>query len=350
MLHSKSIIAIPPGATIREQLEIRSMSQKEFAQRMDMSQKHISHLINGKVELTHETALRLESVLGIPAKFWNNMEALYREQEARALEELALEQDERIASQMPYAECAKLNWFEPTRKKTEKVYNLRKFFEVANLSVLDKMPIYGIAYRTAGVNASSNYAKMLWTQKALVEARALSTDPINISLLKDSLPQIRALTTLEPEIFCDKLGTLLANCGIALVFLPHIKGSFIHGATFEDGNHIVLGLTVRGKDADKFWFSLFHELGHILCGHITGNSKSEDDKELAADRFAQNTLIPSEQYNDFVEKNDYSTNEILYFASVVGIAPGIVVGRLQREKRIPFSWHHDLKLQYELSE
>ena len=73
---------------------------------------------------------------------------------------------------------------------------------------------------------------------------------------------------MNPEEFCPKLTSVLASCGVAIVFLPHIGGSFLHGATFYDKDKIVLGLTVRGKDADKFWFSLFHELGHILLGHL----------------------------------------------------------------------------------
>ena len=349
MLHSRSTIAIPPGATIREQLESRNMSQKEFAQRMDMSEKHISRLINGKVELTHETALRLELVLGIPANFWNNMEALYREQEARVHEELTLEQDEAVAAKMPYSECARLGWLQPTRNKSEKVHSLRRFFEVANLGVLEKMQIFGIAYRTAGANNKSDYAKAVWAQKARIEARSIRTDPINIKLLKESLPQIRAMTTLNPEVFCDKLADILARCGIALVFLPHIKGSFIHGATFADGNYIVLGLTVRGKYADMFWFSLFHELGHIICGHITDN-KDDDSNENEADNFAQSALIPSEKYDDFIGRKNFNKTEILYFSNMIAIAPGIVLGRLQKENRIPYSWHHDLKIRYEYSE
>ena len=79
MLRSRSVIATPPGATIKEQLVERGMSQKEFAARMDMSEKHISKLINGEVQLTPETAVRLEMVLGVPAKFWNNLEAIYRD-------------------------------------------------------------------------------------------------------------------------------------------------------------------------------------------------------------------------------------------------------------------------------
>ena len=79
MVRSRNYIATPPGATIKEQLVDRGMSQKEFADRMGMSQKHISHLINGEVQLTPDMALRLEMVLGVPTQFWNNLEAVYRE-------------------------------------------------------------------------------------------------------------------------------------------------------------------------------------------------------------------------------------------------------------------------------
>ncbi len=78
-MKSRSYIATPPGATIKEQIVDRGMSQKEFAARMDMSEKHISKLINGEVLLTSEMAMRLEMVLGLPAHFWNNLESIYRE-------------------------------------------------------------------------------------------------------------------------------------------------------------------------------------------------------------------------------------------------------------------------------
>ena len=79
MVRSRNYIATPPGATIKEQLNDRGISQKEFATRMDMSEKHISKLVNGDMQLVPETAVKLEMVLGVPAKFWNNLETIYRE-------------------------------------------------------------------------------------------------------------------------------------------------------------------------------------------------------------------------------------------------------------------------------
>lgn len=87
MVRSRSIIATPPGATIKEQLIDRGMSQKEFAERMDMSEKHISKLINGEVQLTPDVAVRLEMVLGIPAHFWSKLESIYRDKLVRAIAE-----------------------------------------------------------------------------------------------------------------------------------------------------------------------------------------------------------------------------------------------------------------------
>ena len=89
--NSETYIAIPPGETIKEQLEDRDMSQKEFARRMDLSEKHVSRLLNGKVGLTHDTALKLESVLGIKAEFWNNLENRYREKLALVKSENEME-------------------------------------------------------------------------------------------------------------------------------------------------------------------------------------------------------------------------------------------------------------------
>ena len=93
MIRSRSVIATPPGATIREQLMDRGMNQKEFAERMDMSEKHISRLINGDVQLTPDMAVRLEMVLGVPAQFWSKLESIYREKLAKANMENEMEAD-----------------------------------------------------------------------------------------------------------------------------------------------------------------------------------------------------------------------------------------------------------------
>jgi HTH-type transcriptional regulator/antitoxin HigA len=350
MLHSANAVAIAPGETLREQLEIRGMSQKEFAARIGMTEKHISHLINGKVELTKDVALRLEFVLGLPAHFWNNLEAIYREQLVRVKAELDDEQDEEIARKMPYSKMASLGWIERTRNIKEKVHNLRSFFEVASLGFLEKLCVPGIAYRTAGTSVTSDYSLAAWSQKARVEARKFTQKPINIERLKGYLPKIRSLTLKEPEIFCQELTSLLADCGVAIVFLPHINGSFIHGASFVDGKHIVVALTVRGKYADKFWFSLFHELDHIIEGHINNPCGASDEQESHANQFACDMLIPPYEYGNFIKQTDQNERTITSFAQKISIDVGIVLGRLQKDNIVPYNRYNHLKTLYQIDE
>lgn len=349
MLYSKNTVAIPPGETIREQLEDRGMNQREFALRMGISEKHISHLINGKVELTSDMAIRLETVLGLPAAYWNNLEAIYREKLARVKAELEMERDCEIVRNFPYSKVAALGWVPTTRKNEEKVKYLRSFFEVAHLEVLESLRVPGIAFRKMGENEKSDYALAMWAQKARLEARKANPEPINIKKLISIIPKIRDLTVKNAEIFCVELREVLLSCGIVIVFLPHIGGSFLHGASFVDGNHIVLGLTVRGKDADRFWFSLFHELYHIIEGHIYNVNGTGEKEEKSADEFARDTLIPPEAYEYFLSIYGYDEKEnIVKFAKLINIAPGIVLGRMQKEHLIPYNRYSELKIKYEI--
>lgn len=349
MVRSRSFIATPPGATIKEQLNDREMSQKEFAARMDMSEKHISKLINGEVQLTPEVAVRLEVVLGVPAKFWNNLEAIYREKLIKVEAENAMEADEALAKQLPYNEMTKFGWVPETRESKEKVINLRRYFEVVELSLLENTQITRIACRRLAVTEKGDFALMAWAQKAKLEARNIQTAPIDIKGLINAIPQIREMTVMKPKEFCPKIKSVLADCGIALVFLPHLKGSFLQGASFMDGGKIVVGLTARGKDADKFWFSLFHELAHIILGHIGQVNGTTEADEIVADAWARDTLIPMEIFDDFRDKSNYSATSICRFAKQQGIAPGIVVGRLQNEGCIKHSMLNDLKEHYEIA-
>ena len=349
MVRSRSYIATPPGATIKEQLNERGMNQKEFAARMDMSEKHISKLINGEVQLTPDMAVRLEVVLGTPAKFWNSLEAIYREKLVKVKVENAMEADETLTKQLPYSEMAKYGWVPETRNVKEKVINLRKYFEVVELSLLENNQITRIACRRLAVTEKSDFALMAWAQEAKIIARNIRTAPINIKKLVSLIPEIRSMTIMKPKVFCPKIKSMLADCGIALVFLPHLSGSFLQGASFIDGNKIVVGLTARGKDADKFWFSLFHELAHIILGHIDQINGTTDEDENDANNWSSNTLISKDEYREFVGKGCFSAPSICRFAKQQGIAPGIIVGRLQKEEYIEHNMFNNLKEHYEIA-
>ncbi|MFR8664994.1 MAG: XRE family transcriptional regulator [Ruthenibacterium sp.] len=316
---------------------------------MELSEKHISRLINGEVKLTPDVACRLEMVLGLPAQFWNNLEAIYREKTAKAEAENAMEDDIDLAKKLPYKEMAQNGWVPMTSNSKEKVINLRKYFEVVHLGLLNNSSITRIACRRLSVTQKGDFALIAWAQKAKLEARKIDTEPINLKILTEKIPEIRKMTRMRAEEFCPKLIDELCHCGIALVFLPHIGGSFRHGATFIDGNKIVIGLTVRGKDADKFWFSLFHEIAHILYGHVNQAEGTSAFDEQTANEFARDTLISGSSFREFVRQKNFSKQAIKQFARSIGIDEGIVVGRLQKEGHIPYNWHNCLKTKYEIA-
>ena len=348
MTRSRTYIATPPGATIREQLIDRGMSQKEFAARMDMSEKHISKLINGDVQLTPDVALRLEIVLGIDAGFWTNLEAIYREKLSRAQAENSIDADIELAKNFPYNEMVKFEWIPRTNDSKKRVAYLRRYFEVVSLKTLDNNSISRIACRRLTITQKSDLALLAWVQKARIESRDIDTNLINIQKLISSISTIRQMTTQTPDVFCPELKNILSECGVALVVLPYIGGSLLQGASFKDGNKIVLGITLRSKDADRFWFSLFHELAHIILGHIGYIDGTTADDEQSADEWARDALIPRDEYCKFVDNHTYSDQSISLFADEVGIAPGIVVGRLQNDGKIKHSMHNQLKEQYEI--
>ena len=211
MIRSNTYIATPPGSTIKEQLEDRGMTQKEFAARLDMSEKHISKLINGEVILTAEMAVKLEMVLGIPASFWTNLESIYREKLIKIQQENDMETDKQIAKQFPYNEMVKLNWVEEAKSIEEKVINLRKFFEIVKLTLLTNNKLTRIACRRLNETTKSDYALIAWAQKAKLEARNHTVKKINLALLEKEIPKIRSMTIQSPDEFCNKLTQILSK-------------------------------------------------------------------------------------------------------------------------------------------
>ena len=78
MICNERFIAIPPSATILEQLKDRNMTQKQLGGFLELSDEKMSLLMKGKLELTQDIADQLEDALGIPSLFWLNLEGMYR--------------------------------------------------------------------------------------------------------------------------------------------------------------------------------------------------------------------------------------------------------------------------------
>ncbi len=351
-----SDLAIPPGEYLLEVIEEFGMPQSELARRMGRPIQAISEIIKGHKAITPETALQLEEVLGVPAHIWTGLESDY--QLARAREEFArqVELEAETVSRFPYAAMAKIGLVESTRNRIEKVKELRRFFGVASLQNLAEVRSYAPAFRQTNQGKVSHEALAAWLRAGELEARDIKTRTFSGSRLRALLPDLRALTLELPQRFEPRLMGMLAASGVALVLLPHLPKTYTNGATFWLGkDKAVLMMTIRGSWADIFWFSLFHELGHILLHdkrHVfleDGDPAPEwQQQEEEADNFARETLIPEAVYQRFLNETQRFTNAaIRRFAEEIGICPGIVTGRLQHDNRLPPTHHmHRSRLQW----
>lgn len=283
-MQSRVTIAIPPGETIKEMLEYRGIKQKEFAIRMDMSEKHISRLINGEVILTQETASKLEIVLGMKASFWLELESIYRQDLLKIKAELDMDEDIEFSMQFPYVDMAKNGWIPDTTNAIERVHNLCKFFEVLHLLLLQKMPLWPtVACKRLAVSENADIATIVWAQKARIEARRFHVDQIKLRQLKNNLKVVKDMC--NPDEWVDQVQKELQSYGVVLLLLPPVGDAYIQGVSFVDGPRIVIALnSTLSNDILKKNFA--HELAHIILGHINLKNGTELEHEEAADKWA----------------------------------------------------------------
>jgi HTH-type transcriptional regulator/antitoxin HigA len=347
-------IAIPPGELLAETLESLGMSQAELARRAGRPVQALNEIVRGSKEITPETALQLERVLGVPAHIWVRLEADYRCNLARLQDLKALEGEIPEAERYPYMEMAALGWVPRVKDLRQRALELMKFFRVSSLKNLElREP--AVAWRKSPRINASPEALLAWLMRGEREAEGIEAAPFNKSLLQASLGELRGLTRQEREEFSPRLVGLLARCGIVLVFERHLPRTGVQGATQWLGQKAVIQLSVRYKWSDIFWFSLFHEVGHLLLHHkgvfVNPQAGEKSPQEREADHFATNELIPSARYRSFVREADIrSSNAVIAFAKEVGVAPSIVVGRLQHDKQLPYSGLNGLRTRFEIVE
>jgi plasmid maintenance system antidote protein VapI len=327
------------------------MGQRALATRAGLSPKHINQIIQGVAPITHETAIRLEQVTGVPARMWNNLEVNYREQLARLEEKERLEQDIAWLKKIPTAELIKRGKIE---KHTDQVLLLKavlSFFGVADVEAWNNIWLSPtVAYRKSAVFRGQPEAMATWLRLGELEARAISCAPFDKSRFRAVLNEIRAITVERPEVFVPKMKDLCAGAGVTVVLVPAIRNAPVSGATrWLTPEKAMIQLSLRYKTNDQFWFTFFHEAGHILFGgkkevfidldHVTSK------EERVADNFAANHLIPPQRASEL--NGLKTTRAIEALSDSIGIAPGIVVGRLQHERIIGYNQFNGLKIRYQ---
>ncbi len=343
--------AVPPGETLLETMEHLELSRKELAQRMDCSVETVRQLVQGKASLNAETALKLEKITGIPGSFWNNAEANYRKRLARNKEQKAIHSQVDWVKQFSYAKMSALKFVPQTRNKEEQVRNLLRFFGVASPKQWksDYNQLQGAARESKSCKSELGDFSA-WLRAGEIKAGDIVSKPYSKKNFQKALQQIRRLTRENPNKIWPQIIQLCANAGVAVVIVPELPKTHVFGFTrWLTQRKALLQLSLRYKTNDMLWFTFFHEAAHIL---LHGKQKSfaecgvENPKEQEANQWAADFLISKQDWQRFLQsiQSHPSARAIQSFAEKIGVADGIVLGRLQhREKRIPKNRFNHLK-------
>lgn len=334
--------AVHPGRIIAEMVAREGMTQKGLCERMGISEKHLSQIINGEASITVETALLLENALGGTASFWTNLEKNYQETKARIERMSSIKKEVELLAKFPYNELAKRGYVDQTTNKEKKVENLWKFFGVNSLSFVSTTE--SVAFRKRDGADVKSEAIATWLRCGELESKKQNVSEYSESELKGLLGKIKTLSVKEPENFSEEIVSLLNEVGVALVYMAHFPGTGVSSAVRWIGDTPVIQLSLYYNWADIFWFNLYHELGHLLLHGKKEKFIEFDKKELApartkedeADEFARNELIPQKNYAEFLRTTPITKSMIAAFAGGLGIHSGIVAGRLCHEEKI--SW------------
>jgi len=333
---------IHPGETLNEILEDREMSQKELAIRSGVTEKHVSTIINGTKPISVAYAKKLEYAIGIDASFWINLQSNY-DKELLEFEEFNNISKEEIAILKPLKIIIeylnKINKINSEDNEAAKVLDLRKILGVSNLTSIPDIT-YNAAYRAQVATKADVYVLFAWQKicEILTEdievAEALDTDK-----LREKLLEIKRLMFAKANTIQKELKKIFAECGIAFEIVRHFQGAPVQGfIKRNEQGRTILCMTIRGGFADRFWFTLFHEIAHILNGDaklkFIDFDSIESEIEERANKFARNTLLSPIDYKRFLQKNDFSLRAISDFSEKQEVCTFIVIARLQKNNNL----------------
>jgi len=344
---AKSLLS-PPGDTIQEHIDFIGMSQAELAERMGRPKEKINDIIKGREPITTATAFQLEKVLGIPASFWLNSEKSYRKELYELQQQEELEKEKDWLAAFPVNEMRKFGWLPDTREKHVLVDSLLKFFCVASTKEWERIYLdeeVSVAFRVSLAHTQSPHAISAWLRRGEIQAKEITTAAFDKKKFKEALAAIKELAFIMPDDFAQQLQNICANCGVALVFTQSLPKAPICGATRWFHHKPIIQLSGRYRTNDHFWFTFFHEAAHLLLHgkkdifleNVQG-TEIDQEKEEEANAFAAKILLTENELQQILNVAPLTEEMIHTFADKFRTPAGVIVGRLQHLKLIPFSF------------
>ena len=346
-----------PGEELQDRINISGMSRKEVALRTNVTEKHICTIVNGDKGISTAFAKKLGYVFENP-KYWISLQAEYDAYQLSIQEENEISREE-IELLKPLRDIIKYliecDYIDNKSGDALKVIQLREFLQISDMTQIPKIT-YNAAYRaqlTTNVKVDP-YVLFAWQRLCEKQTENIPVEKdIDKDKLRNSIKRIRNAMFGNINEGIHELQEILSECGIAFDVVRNFRGAPTQGFIKETGNgRLILCLTIRGKRADRFWFTLFHEIAHILNGDYKTRFVDFDSvhgkEEQLADQYARDTLIPPNKYREFILSGDCTSwNKITAFAKAIDVETFIVLGRLQNDEILDWSDYSDRVVRYE---
>lgn len=340
-----------PGEILKMELDARGWTQGEFAEIISKPQQAVSQIINGKKQITPETALRISRALDTSPELWNNLEAEHQlalaRQSVAENEMNAIEVRSRLHELAPVRELERRGWIPTTDTLPELEKAICTFLHISSIH---ETPTLRAKLRQSERLTPEAAAQIAWVRRVewlVQQAAPLPKEPLDT---KHLVTELLDLTARAEDV--AKVPAVLQRHGIQFVIVPPLPRAYVDGATFVMAGQRVIALSLRNKRIDSFWFTLLHEVAHIALGHddfqldIELEEDGADEHERAANQQAREWLIPAANYTEFLRlgKDKIYRDKAEAFAATIGRHPGIVAGRLKHDAIWEWRWHRALQV------
>ena len=323
--------AVPPGETLLAYLDDRDMTQTDLAKRLDVSLKHVRQIAKGAAGISPDLAVRLGRVLGPSATFWAALDAKYQADKARIADEEELENWTGWANEFPVKELQSRGYIAKGLTGPKLVQGLLSFLAISHPDQHEPLPV---PFRKSAKVPSNPDALTAWVRAGRIQANKQKCAEFDPDVFRDALLDIRALTFLDAEEWAPQLVERCADAGVAVVFVPTFKHARANGAAhWASPSKAIIQLSRRYVWEDIFWFSFFHEAGHILLHRkkeifVDDGGSRNEEQEDEANRFAARMIVPTKYERRL---GALRVDQVEAFAQQIGIAPGCVIGRMQHD-------------------
>ena len=327
----------PPGAHLEEELEVRGLSQTDFARILGRPDKVVNEIIRGKRTITPETAQELSKALGTTAQLWLNLESTYRlsllSGSSRSSSGDDIERRAQLYAKGPIGEMLRREWISGgSIDELEK--SVIRFFGIPSMDAAIRVP--GAAART-GLAPTCDFSpsQLAWLHRARQLFSCVTAAHFELARFKAALPDLRTYAQYPEQI--REVPRVLANVGVRLLIIEHIRGTRFDGACIWTGDQPAVVLSLRMDRIDNFWHTLAHELGHVYYEDALSLDEGVDESqsevlevERRANEFASHFLVPKQEMDNFIVRAAplFDSVQVAGFAARLRIHPGIVAGQI----------------------